>query len=159
LYDYPGTILFVSHDRYFLNKIATRVLELSPDGVTNYLGNYDYYVEKKQELAELAAEQATANAQGKKAGSGQTAVLQPEKSSYELDKEAKRRERQRLRRLEEIEETIRLREEAILQWEEELCRPEVYTDHTQVKERNDLIQQAKAELEELYNEWSQLSEG
>ncbi|TGU99990.1 ABC-F family ATP-binding cassette domain-containing protein, partial [Mesorhizobium sp. M00.F.Ca.ET.186.01.1.1] len=54
LYDYPGTILFVSHDRYFLNKIASRVLELTGNGVTSYLGNYDYYVEKKQELEELA---------------------------------------------------------------------------------------------------------
>ncbi|MFY0545923.1 ABC-F family ATP-binding cassette domain-containing protein [Brevibacillus sp. H7] len=155
LHDYPGTILFVSHDRYFLNKVATRVLELSPDGVTNYLGNYDYYVEKKQELAELAAEQAALTAT-KQAGT--TAVVQPEKSSYELGKEAKRQERQRLRRLEEIEETIKRREEEIATWEEELCLPEVYSDHLQVKERNDLIRQAREELEKLYDEWSVLSE-
>lgn len=154
LYDYPGTILFVSHDRYFLNKIATRVLELSPDGVTSYLGNYDYYVEKKQELAELAAEQQAPS--GKKQGTA--AASQPEKSSYELDKEAKRRERQRQRRLEEIEATIQQREADIRKWEEELCLPEVYSDHVQAKERNDLIEQAKAELEQLYEEWSELSE-
>jgi len=152
LYDYPGTILFVSHDRYFLNKIATRVLELSPDGVTNYLGNYDYYVEKKQELAELAAELAAQPA--KKQG----AVAQPEKTSYELDKEAKRRERQRARRLEEIEATIHKREADIVRWEEELCLPEIYSDHVQAKERNDLIRAARDELERLYDEWSSLSE-
>ncbi|MFD2369632.1 ABC-F family ATP-binding cassette domain-containing protein [Brevibacillus sp. GCM10020057] len=152
LYDYPGTILFVSHDRYFLNKIATRVLELSPGGVTNYLGNYDYYVEKKQELAELAAEQAAQPA--KKQG----AAAQPEKSSYELDKEAKRRERQRQRRLEEIEATIQKREADIVRWEEELCLPEIYSDHVQAKERNDLIQAAREEVERLYDEWSALSE-
>jgi len=153
LYDYPGTILFVSHDRYFLNKVATRVLELSPDGVANYLGNYDYYMEKKQELAELAAEQQAAQSDRK-----QQQDTQPEKSSYELGKEAKRQERQRLRRLEEIEETIRQREEQIVKWEEELCLPEVYSDHLQVKERNDAIQQAREELEKLYEEWTILSE-
>jgi ATP-binding cassette, subfamily F, member 3 len=154
LYDYPGTILFVSHDRYFLNKIATRVLELSPDGVTSYLGNYDYYVEKKQELAELAAEQ---QAQSTKKQASSAADLQ-EKSSYERDKEAKRRERQRLRRLEEIEAAIQEREAAILTWQEELCLPEIYSDHVLAKERNDKIEQAKVELEQLYDEWSELSE-
>jgi ATP-binding cassette subfamily F protein 3 len=154
LYDYPGTILFVSHDRYFLNKIASRVLELSSDGVTNYLGNYDYYVEKKQELAELAAELAAQPT--KKQGSA--AAIQSEKSSYELDKEAKRRERQRQRRLEEIEATIQKREADIIQWEEELCLPEIYSDHVQAKERNDQIQAAREELEQLYDEWSSLSE-
>lgn len=153
LYEYPGTILFVSHDRYFLNKMASRVLELSPDGVTNYLGNYDYYVEKKQELAELAAEQAAQPAKKKEAS-----PAQPEKSAYELDKETKRRERQRQRRLEEIEARIQKREADIVQWEEELCLPEVYSDHLQVKERNELIQAAREELEQLYDEWSQLSE-
>ncbi|MDF2683523.1 MAG: multidrug transporter ATP-binding protein [Brevibacillus sp.] len=152
LYDYPGTILFVSHDRYFLNKIASRVLELSPDGVANYLGNYDYYVEKKQELAELAAELAAQPT--KKQGT----IVQPEKTSYELDKEAKRRERQRMRRLEEIEATIQKREADIVKWEEELCLPEIYSDHVQAKERNDLIQAAREELEQLYDEWSSLSE-
>lgn len=154
LYDYPGTILFVSHDRYFLNKISTRVLELTGDGVTSYLGNYDYYVEKKQELAELAAEQAALPAKKQ----GTAAAVQPEKSSYELDKEAKKRERQRQRRLEEIEATIQKREADITKWEEELCLPEIYSDHVQAKERNDQIHAAKAELEQLYDEWSELSE-
>jgi len=152
LYDYPGTILFVSHDRYFLNKIATRVLELSPDGVTSYLGNYDYYVEKKQELAELAMEQAAQAA--KKAG--QTAPS--ERSSYEQEKEAKRRERQRQRRLEEIESGIQEREEAIARWEAELCEPEIYSDHLEANKRNEWIQQAKQEIEQLYEEWSQLAD-
>ncbi|TGU85259.1 multidrug ABC transporter ATP-binding protein, partial [Mesorhizobium sp. M00.F.Ca.ET.186.01.1.1] len=85
-------------------------------------------------------------------------AAQAEKSSYELDKEAKRRERQRQRRLEEIEATIQKREADIVKWEEELCLPEIYSDHMQAKERNDLIQAAKQELEQLYDEWSSLSE-
>lgn len=54
LIDYPGTLLFVSHDRYFINRIATKVVELSGTGSFEYLGDYDYYLEKKQELLELA---------------------------------------------------------------------------------------------------------
>lgn len=153
LYDYPGTILFVSHDRYFLNKIATRVLELSPEGLTSYLGNYDYYVEKKQELAELAAEQALAAATKKGAS-----PEQQEKTSYEQDKDAKRRERQRQKRLEEIEAEIMQCEETIARLEEELCLPEVYSDHVQANERNEQIQQAKSQIESLYEEWQELSE-
>lgn len=156
LFDYPGTILFVSHDRYFLNKIATRVLELSPEGVTSYLGNYDYYVEKKAELAELASEAAAQGAVRK--GSSSSSAPVADKSNYELDKEAKRRERQRQRRLEEIETAIACREEAIAKWEEELCLPEIYTDHVQANERNENIHKAKAEIEKLYEEWSELSE-
>lgn len=154
LFDYPGTILFVSHDRYFLNKIATRVLEISSEGVTSYLGNYDYYVEKKQELAELAAEQAIAIAAKK----GAAASEPQEKSSYEQDKDAKRRERQRQKRLEEIETAITQREQAIASLEEELCLPEVYSDHVQANERNEQIRQAKTEMEAFYEEWQQLSE-
>ncbi len=55
LIDYPGTILLVSHDRYFINRIATKVIELSREGTTIYLGNYDYYVEKKMKMLELSA--------------------------------------------------------------------------------------------------------
>lgn len=158
LLDYPGTILFVSHDRYFLNKLATRVLELSADGVTSYLGNYDYYVEKKQELAELAAEQAGSTERSSKAAASVAARPQAEKSSYEQDKEAKRRERQRLRRLEEIEAAISALEASIAAWEAELCQPEVYNDYHKAKERNDAIQQAKEELETLLDEWTALAE-
>lgn len=64
LIDFEGTLLFISHDRYFLNKMAERVLELHPEGIDQYLGNYDDYVEKKRELEEIAkdaAELATKN--------------------------------------------------------------------------------------------------
>ena len=61
LIDYPGTILFVSHDRYFINRIASKVIELNVEGVTEYLGDYDYYVEKKLEQEELKALSRTNN--------------------------------------------------------------------------------------------------
>jgi len=161
LVDYPGTILFVSHDRYFLNRIASRVVELSPTGVTSYLGNYDYYIEKKQELAELALEQKnnsnqrTQTAVAASSAAGHTS----DKTTYEQDKEAKRRERQRLRRIEEIEARIAALEAAVEGFEQELCLPEVYSDHTLVKQKNDAISDARLELEKLFDEWSELSEG
>ncbi|RAP23128.1 hypothetical protein C2W64_03127 [Brevibacillus laterosporus] len=153
LYDYPGTILFVSHDRYFLNKMATRVLEMSPTGVTSYLGNYDYYVEKKQELVEQAQEKIDQTNQKASA----TKLSSPEKSTYELDKEAKRKERQRQRRLEEIEKNIQDNEEKIAKWEEELCHPDIYSDHVEAQKRNDLISQARIDIDQLYAEWEELS--
>jgi ATP-binding cassette subfamily F protein 3 len=66
LLDYEGTLLFISHDRYFLNKMAERILELSPNGIDAFLGNYDDYVEKKLEMAEIQQEREAAIA--KKAG-------------------------------------------------------------------------------------------
>lgn len=66
LIDYPGTLLFVSHDRYFINRIATKVVELSGTGSFEYLGDYDYYLEKKQELEELAEMKAAAERHRKK---------------------------------------------------------------------------------------------
>ena len=98
LLDYPGTILFVSHDRYFINRIASKVVEMDKDGATEYLGDYDYFVEKKLEQAELKA--LAENTQ-----SSVNSVKQ-EKNSYQQDKEAKKLERQRLRRIEEIEGKI-----------------------------------------------------
>src|SRR3954462_3467088 len=91
LVEYPGTILFVSHDRYFINRIASKVIELNKDGATEYLGDYDYYVEKKleqQELKELEENQHQL-----------TTPAKQEKSGYQQDKQAKRLERQRLRRI------------------------------------------------------------
>ncbi|MCM3768167.1 ABC-F family ATP-binding cassette domain-containing protein [Neobacillus niacini] len=152
LIDYPGTLLFVSHDRYFINRIATRVLELSPQGSTEYLGDYDYYVEKKLEQEELAA-LALADAQKK------TAALEPvDKSSYQLDKETKKLERQRKRKLEEIELRITELEEQIESFEQQLCDPEVFQDHEKVLEINLKNEKAKAELDELLEEWAELAE-
>ena len=60
--DFPGTIVFVSHDRYFINRIATKVIDISANGAVEYLGDYDYFIEKKLELAELLAERNAASA-------------------------------------------------------------------------------------------------
>ena len=120
LIDYPGTILFVSHDRYFINRIASKVIELNLEGVTDYLGDYDYYVEKKLEQEELKALQ-----QNEQQSSIQSNPS--EKTSYQQDKEAKKLERQRQRRIEQIESQIEELEQAVDQNEQLLCDPDGFS--------------------------------
>lgn len=151
LIDYPGTILFVSHDRYFINRITTKVIELSKNGATEYLGDYDYFIEKKQEQEELRALDSIQNG----------AVPQQsnqEKTSYQLDKEAKKMERQRQRRLEEVEKQIGELEVQISEFEQQLCEPEVYQDHEKVLTITTKNNEAKAKLDELVEEWTVLAD-
>jgi len=153
LVEYPGTILFVSHDRYFINRIGTRVLELNPSGAVDYLGDYDYFVEKKQELAEIEAESSSLAVNSKI-----TVSETQEKTSYQLDKEAKKLERQRKRKLEEVEQKIEELENEIQQYEEQLCDPVVFQDHEKVHQINQKNEQAKLLLEETMDEWAELAE-
>lgn len=162
LLDYPGTILFVSHDRYFLNRMATKVLELTANGVELYLGDYDYYVAKKKELNEikLAAAQAQTPSGSSSANekSGDKAQLreQSDKEFFEEAKERKRLERQLSRRLEQVELEIEELESVVEQQEERLCAPEVYQDHEQVLEIQEIVHETKQKLEQLYEEWGEL---
>ncbi|MFJ8259792.1 ABC-F family ATP-binding cassette domain-containing protein [Peribacillus asahii] len=149
LIDYPGTLLFVSHDRYFINRIATKVIELSKDGSVEFLGDYDYYVQKKQEQAEHEALEQQ-----------QTQSKQPEqvtdKNSYIIDKEAKKAERQRKRRIEEIEGEIEKLEAEIEECNQLLCDSEVFQNHEKVIEIQTKLEQAQAALDLLLEEWAEL---
>lgn len=152
LVDFPGTILFVSHDRYFINRIATKVFELSTDGVTEYLGDYDYYIEKKEEMMEIQklSEDSEHN-QTQEPASDLDA-----KTRYEQEKELKKVERQKKRRIEEIETLIESLEMEIAEKEQQFLHPEIYSDHTKVAELNKEIEKAKAKIETLLEEWSEL---
>ncbi|MEB3752540.1 ABC-F family ATP-binding cassette domain-containing protein [Geobacillus sp. FSL W8-0032] len=147
LIDYPGTILFVSHDRYFINRIATKVLELSSDGLSEYLGDYDYYIAKKEEMRELARLDASPIVPS----SNESA-----KSVYEQEKEEKRRQRQRQRRLAEIEAEITALEEQIAQAEQRLCDPSVYDDYETAQQLVQENEERKQQVEKLLAEWEQL---
>lgn len=149
LVDYPGTILFVSHDRYFINRIATKVLELSSNGCSEFLGDYDYFIEKKEEIIELKALEEKDKP---------TIITATDKNSFQLDKEAKKQERQRKRKLEEVEARISQLEEDIEQYEIQLCDPVVFQDHEKVIEINKKNEQAKTELECLMEDWAELAE-
>ncbi|MEC3838743.1 ABC-F family ATP-binding cassette domain-containing protein [Bacillus amyloliquefaciens] len=153
LIDYPGTLLFVSHDRYFINRIATRVLELSQDHAEEYLGDYDYYTEKKAQQLELEEMKRQEKEQAQPAGK----VKQDTKRTYEEEKEWKKKERQRLRRIEEIEAAVSSAEEKISANEELLCEPEVYQDHEKVQTIHAENEALNQELEQLLAEWEELS--
>lgn len=168
LVEYEGTLLFISHDRYFLNKMAENMLELDKDGVTVYLGNYDDYVEKKQELAEMQqqrlAEAASrggaesAKGRGHAEGGAAKAAEPGAGSDYEAGKQAKREERTRLRKLEQLEQQIAQLEEAIGGLEAELTDPEVYNNYVLVQEKNAALEAKREELAECYEQWEQLAE-
>lgn len=144
LVDYPGTILFVSHDRYFIDRLATRVLEITPNGIDEYLGDYSYYVEKKEELEELArlAREETKQDVVKK---------------QRADKEQQREERRVKQRIEEIEQTIEQHEARLDEIEQLLCEPDVFNDFARAQELSVESDAAKASITSLYEEWEELN--
>jgi len=150
LINYPGTLLFVSHDRYFINRIATRVLELSSDGLTDYLGDYDYYVAKKAEMAEIEALEKAALT------SKATTISEKVKPSYEQDKERKRRARQLERAIGQAEEKIQALEIQIEAYENDLTLPEIYSDHEKANEIHHQLEEARAALDHQMSEWESL---
>lgn len=153
LIDYPGTLLFVSHDRYFINRIATKVVELSVKGSFEYLGDYDYYLEKKQELLELAQMKATAPSQGQ----GQTDVTE-KVSTSKIDKEAKKRERQIRRMIEELEDKMQKVLAEITHIEAELCDPGIFTNHEKISQLQEELSTVKEQHELFELEWLELNE-
>lgn len=152
LIDYPGTLLFVSHDRYFINRIATKVVELSGTGSFEYLGDYDYYLEKKQELEELAAMKAVAT----EAKSQET--MTQAKSTSMIDKDAKKRERQIRRTIEDIEKNMATLDEKIAHFEEQLCDPAVFSDHEKTLAIQTELSETKEQHETFEMEWLELNE-
>lgn len=172
LAEYEGTILFISHDRYFLNRMADNILELGPDGVRYFPGNYDDYVEKKKEWEKwAAAEREDAEAErtiGKKSsrtaaiarlsGSGSsagTAAREAAKGAeaYEREKQARREERMRQRRAAQLERDIDELERQIAREEQALTQPEVYTDYERLRALTEQLDEMKRKLQSLYEEW------
>jgi len=152
LIDYPGTLLFVSHDRYFINRIATKVVELSSTGSFEYLGDYDYYVEKKEELEELAAMKAAAIEKNTTESTVQT------KSTSMIDKDAKKRERQIRRAIEDIEKQMGALDEKIAVFEEQLCDPAIFSDHEKTLSIQSELNDLKEQHETFEMEWLELNE-
>ncbi|HDW3057847.1 TPA: ABC-F family ATP-binding cassette domain-containing protein [Bacillus cereus] len=153
LIDYPGTLLFVSHDRYFINRVTTTVVELSTEGAQEYLGDYDYYVEKKNEMIERAAFEQ--QEQQENQAPVQKTVAQ-EKLNYLEGKERKQLERQRTRKIEELEQNIVNLEEEIATLEDQLCLPEIYADYEKASEITTKKQTLQEQLETCMAEWEEL---
>ncbi|MRH44881.1 ATP-binding cassette domain-containing protein [Aquibacillus halophilus] len=148
LIDFPGTILFVSHDRYFINKIATEVVEMQPKETTVYLGDYDYYLEKKQEEYELKELEEASNQTIDE--TNETKVL------FQQEKAVKKESRKRERRITEIEQEIEHIEESVQEIEDLLCQPEVFQDHEKSLELTQKNEDYNATLEKLMEEWEEL---
>ena len=146
LKEYGGTLLIISHDRYFINKLADRVLVMTPDGVTEYLGNYDYYLERtKSEIGENKAEKATVN-------------KEKPQNDYFLQKQRQSEERKRKTRLNKAEAEIERLDGEIEKTQALLSSEEVVADYEKLIELTNKLEQLRQEQEEQYLIWEELSE-
>ena len=147
LIDFDGTLLFVSHDRYFINRVATQVLELSEEGSTLYLGDYDYYLEKKAELEALAAAQAEAEP----ASSTEEVIS----NDYHLQKQNQKELRKITRRIEQLEAEMEELDQKIQAITETMHSTNDAADLVQLQSDLD---QLTVQQEAVMEEWAELSE-
>ncbi len=146
LNDYEGTLLTVSHDRYFINRVANRVLEMTPQGAKDYLGNYDDYLEKKRQEEMGLLEEAAP---------GMTRTqMDKEKRKQRLKNENKK---QLLQRLKDTEAAIPATEEAIARLEAQMGDPEIYKDGQKAAQVAREHEQMQQKLDALYEEWEELT--
>lgn len=143
---YTGTILYVSHDRYFINKTATRILELTNQTFVNYIGNYDYYLEKKDILS------------GPTAVSEEEADTSSQKVDWKRQKEEQAQIRKRQNELKKTETSISELEETIAGIDAQLSDPEIATNVERLVELDKEKQEAQKELDLLYERWEELAE-
>ncbi|MGE5630040.1 MAG: ABC-F family ATP-binding cassette domain-containing protein [Caulobacteraceae bacterium] len=147
LVNYTGTVLLISHDRYFLNKVATKVVDLTQDGCVQYPGNYSYYLYKKNLQSSSVTEQQN------EAPEQPTAL----KNDWLRQKGEKSNIRKQQKRLETVESEIEKAENRIKEIDALLETPDVYSDHVKCQELHDECEKLKAALDELYEEWDTLS--
>ncbi|WP_270781968.1 ATP-binding cassette domain-containing protein [Ligilactobacillus ruminis] len=151
--DFNGTVLFVSHDRYFINKVATCVLEIDPQGSTLYLGDYDYYLEKKAEQEEIAAAKSTAETpienSPKEVSTG--------KVNYQQGKERQKQERRLKRSVEEFEQLVEKLDSQKNDLENQMSSPENYNDLEKMGELQAKLQEISKKLAEAEENWEQAS--
>lgn len=154
LNDYEGTVIAVSHDRYFLNKIATRIIELKPDGIVSYIGGYDYYMQKKQDIVstkqyvkELAMPEKKEEVQGKSSA-----------EERRLKKEEDTKRRRTERKIKEAEAEIASLTERINDIHEAMCNPDILADHMKLLEYQNEVDSLNVKLEEKEEEWLKLQE-
>ncbi len=149
LIDYEGTLLFVSHDRYFINRVATKVVELSENGTKVYLGDYDYYLEKKQEERELQALLQVEQEEEVNPSAG--------KQSFQLSKEQQKQLRQARRKVEQIENQLAKLEDDIANYQTQMADPAILDDHVQLQKLNQQLEEAQEAQMTLLEEWEQES--
>lgn len=150
LNEYEGTVLYVSHDRYFINRTAHRILELSGQTLTGYLGNYDYYLEKKTENTEENMKKAS--------GDSDTPVISSAKADWQAKKAAQAKQRKLENDLKKTENRIAELEQKIADIDTLMSSDEVCRNSAKLGELSAEQEKMKTELERLYEEWEKLSE-
>ena len=155
LNEYTGTVLYVSHDRYFINQTATRILELVNQTFVNYIGNYDYYLEKKEELT---AAYATPAADQTVPQNTTESTPSDSKLSWQEQKELQAKERKRKNELKKTEDRIAVLEERNVEIDELMTQEEVYSNSVKCQELALEKDANNTELEELYEKWEELAE-
>lgn len=151
LNQYTGTILYVSHDRYFINQTASRILELVNHTFVNYIGNYDYYLEKKEELTAIYASSSST-------AESVTETISESKLSWQEQKELQAMERKRKNELEKTESRITELEERDAQIDTLMTDEEIYTNSVKCQELSTEKASILEELERLYARWEELAE-
>lgn len=151
LANFKGTILFVSHDRYFINELANKVYDLDYDGGTMYLGNYQYYIEKTEEKAALKAKEELENPTV-----NDTVIKQND--SYIDQKQQKREQRQIERQIETCELNIETYEEEINEINHQLTLPDIYSDPEKANSLAISKSEIEQKLEQVMAEWAELQE-
>lgn len=159
LNQYTGTVFFVSHDRYFINQTATRILDLTGGTIVNYIGNYDYYLEKHDELTRIYVE-AEPKAQAAQM-TEQTVAQDGSGTDKKADWQAQKAEQARIRKLEntlkKAEERIAELEDLIAGIDEECADPANATNSAKLGELTGRQNEYRSELEKCYEEWEQVS--
>lgn len=149
LNSYTGTVLYVSHDRYFINQTATRIMDLTNQAIVNYIGDYDYYLEKKEELT---AKYAPLTTQEEEA-----VQVSDNKLSWQQQKEQQAKERKRENELKKTEKRIEELEARDQEIDETMILPEVCTNVAECTRLSKEKAAIAAELEELYEKWEELA--
>lgn len=145
LLSYDGTLLVISHDRYFLNKVIDKIYELKEDGVKEYLGNYTYYIEKKKNPQRFEVIEENA-------GKSKTQIQEEKRKKREQDKI----EKDKVLKVKNIEKRISDLEEKLTELQTLLCEEEVYSNPKKSEEVNRDINSVETELENLYADWEEL---
>lgn len=146
---YDGTILYVSHDRYFINKTASRIIELTNNKIVNYIGNYDYYLEKKAELTAIYAAPEAAETKD-------TSAVSSSKADWQTMKDEQARLRKKQNELKKTEGRINELEEKNNALSEEMNNPDIASDVGKLMEITKEIEAVNSELEKLYELWETL---
>ena len=154
LNNYTATLLYVSHDRYFINQTATRILDLTHHTFVNYIGNYDYYLEKKEELTAAYTENIDMTSDS----STDSGEVSASKLSWQEQKELQAKERKRQNELKKTEERISVLEDRDREIDELMVQEEIFTNSVKCQELAKEKVQIAEELETLYKNWEILAE-